>query len=194
MTINLKYGPTNTFYIRGENGGLLIDTGYAGTLPEFYKALKYSNIKIQDINYVMATHYHPDHVGIIGNLINLGIKLLLIDIQKDQVHFSDKIFQRDNILYAPIDDSQATIISCNESRAFLSNLGIFGEIVYTPSHSADSVSLILDNGDCFVGDIEPIEYISAYRDNIELENDWNRILSFRPKKIFYGHAPERNLI
>ena len=38
MTI-LKYGNTNTFFIEGNDGGLLVDTDYAGTLPAFYKAL-----------------------------------------------------------------------------------------------------------------------------------------------------------
>ena len=38
--IRLKYGNTNTFFIRGEACGLLIDTDYAGTLPAFYRALK----------------------------------------------------------------------------------------------------------------------------------------------------------
>ena len=32
MTI-LKYGNTNTFFIEGNDGALLVDTDYAGTLP-----------------------------------------------------------------------------------------------------------------------------------------------------------------
>ena len=37
--IRLKYGNTNTFYVSGINGGLLVDTDYAGTLPAFFRAL-----------------------------------------------------------------------------------------------------------------------------------------------------------
>ena len=51
--IKLKYGNTNTFYIPCKDGGLLIDTDYAGTLPAFYKALKYSGITVK--NYVSLT-------------------------------------------------------------------------------------------------------------------------------------------
>ena len=65
MQIKLKYGNTNTFFIHGMNGNLLVDTDYAGTLPAFYRALKADNIKISDISYVVATHYHPDHIGLI---------------------------------------------------------------------------------------------------------------------------------
>ena len=60
MVSKLKYGNTNTFFVRGINGNLLVDTDYAGTLPAFYRAIKEHNIKISDITYVLATHYHPD--------------------------------------------------------------------------------------------------------------------------------------
>ncbi len=40
MHIKLKYGNTNTFFIRGMSGNLLVDTDYAGTIPAFYRAIK----------------------------------------------------------------------------------------------------------------------------------------------------------
>lgn len=60
--IRLKYGNTNTFYFPGRDGGLLLDTDYAGTMPAFYKALKANGIRMKEITYVLATHYHPDHM------------------------------------------------------------------------------------------------------------------------------------
>ncbi len=50
--IKLKYGNTNTYFIQGKKGGLLIDTDYAGTLSAFYKEIKKNNICISDITYV----------------------------------------------------------------------------------------------------------------------------------------------
>ena len=87
----LKYGNTNTFFIRETGGGLLVDTDFAGTLPAFYKAIKRCDIKIGDISYVLATHYHPDHIGLVSELMKQGIKLLLIDTQKPYIHFADEI-------------------------------------------------------------------------------------------------------
>ena len=49
MQTKLKYGNTNTFFIRGMRGNLLVDTDYAGTLPAFYKAIKEQEIKISDL-------------------------------------------------------------------------------------------------------------------------------------------------
>ena len=189
--MKLKYGNTNTFYIPGSEAGLLIDTDYAGTMRAFYKALKTNGIQMKDIGYVMATHFHPDHSGLIGELMSRGLNLLLIDVQKDHVHFSDDIFAREKAPYMPINDKQATVISCKQSRDFLAEMGISGEIIHTPSHSPDSVSLILDEGDCIVGDLEPTEYLSAYDDNVKLKEDWERILSHHPKRVFYAHMPEK---
>ena len=194
MVAKLKYGNTNTFFIHGSTGGLLIDTDYAGTLFAFYKTLKEHNLKICDINYVLATHYHPDHIGLVSELMNLGVKLLLIDTQCSFVHFADEIFSKDKKLnYEPITIEKATTISSEESRTFLKSIGINGEIVVTTSHSEDSIALILDNGECFVGDLEPIEYLSAYEHNISLKKDWDLIMNYCPKVINYAHSNKKIL-
>ena len=191
--IKLKYGNTNTYFVQGRSGGLLFDTDYAGTLPAFYKAIKQNGVAVKDIEFVLASHYHPDHMGLISELMAQGVKLLALDVQTDFIHYSDSIFERDRIPYSPIDETSATVVSCEESRAFLSCLGIHGEIIRTPSHSDDSISLIMDDGDCFVGDLEPFEYLEAYMEKTQLKSDWEHILSFCPKRIFYAHIPEKKL-
>lgn len=194
MVSKLKYGNTNTFLVQGENGYLLIDTGYAGTLPAFYRAIKEYSIKVSDILYVMATHYHPDHIGLVSELMKQGVKLLVIDMQRSQIHYADEIFNRDNRLnYEPIDEKDAVVISCQTSRQFLKDMGIAGEIISTISHSEDSISLILDNGICIVGDLEPIDYLDAYEENIKLKEDWELVMSYKPKHIYYAHVNEKIL-
>lgn len=188
MITKLKYGNTNTYFING----LLIDTDYAGTLNAFYKEIKINNISITDIKYVLATHYHPDHMGIIGELTELGVNLLLPEHQLEYVHFSDKIFGREPRLnFKPIDESKAVVIPCGESRGFLRDMGIKGEIIPTKSHSSDGIAVILDDGNCFVGDLEPFEYVGAYENNTPLKEDWQLILSYDPAVIHYGHANEK---
>ena len=190
--IQLRYGNTNTFYIEGEGGNLLVDTDYAGTMQAFYRAIKQHNIMVEDIDYVLATHFHPDHMGLISELTAQGVKLLLVDRQVGYVHFSDRIFAHDKRLNVqPIDESKAEVISCRQSREFLQKLGIAGEIVPTPSHSEDSVSVILDSGEALVGDLEPMEYLAAYDENESLKKDWELIKSFKPKRICYAHANEK---
>lgn len=194
MVSKLKCGNTNTFLVQGESGYLLVDTDYAGTMPAFYGAIKEHNIKISDISYVLATHYHPDHIGLVSELMKQGVKLLVIDTQCSQIHYSDEIFSRDKRLnYEPIDEENAIVISCQQSRRFLKDMGIAGEIISTMSHSEDSISLVLDNGVCIVGDLEPVEYLGAYEENVELKTDWELVMSYNPKLIYYAHANEKNL-
>lgn len=188
MITKLKYGNTNTYFING----LLIDTDYAGTLSAFYKEIKKNGIVLTDIKYILATHYHPDHMGLISELTEIGINLLLLEHQVRYVHDSDAIFQREpRLRYTPIDEKKAAIISCQESRGFLDSLGIQGEIIPTISHSDDGVAVILDDGNCYVGDLEPKEFIGAYENNQALQEDWERILSYNPVTIHYGHANEK---
>ena len=194
MVIKLKYGNTNTFLIRGKNGYLLVDTDYAGTLSAFYGAIKQYNIKVSDILCILATHYHPDHIGLVSELMKQGVKLLVIDTQCSNIHYFDVIFVRDKRFdYEPIDEEDAIVISCKESRGFLKDMGISGEILSTMSHSEDSISLVLDNGVCIVGDLEPIEYLGAYEENVKLKADWELVMSYNPKLIYYAHANEKVL-
>ena len=189
--IRLRYGNTNTFLIPCKGGYLLLDTDCAGTLPAFYRAIKACGVRVRDIAYVLATHYHPDHMGLIPDLMEQGVRLLLADTQTDRVHFSDHIYARTPQLgFVPICEAEAAVIPCGKSRGFLADIGIPGEIVSTPSHSPDSISLILDDGVCLVGDLEPMEYLPAYEDNAALAKDWDTLLRFQPRRICYAHVNE----
>lgn len=190
MITKIKYGNTNTFYVSGTNGGILVDTDWAGTLPAFYKAIK-DKIKSEQIKYLLITHYHPDHMGIAGELMGLGIKLLLVDIQKDYIHFADPIFAKEkNGRYTPISADQAVIITCDESRDILKRIGISGEIIYTPGHSDDSVSLVLDNGSAIVGDLYTWESALGY-ENPQVMDSWQLLKSKGVTRAYYGHANEQ---
>ena len=189
MTLTtLRYGNTNTFLLRGTGGSLLVDTDFAGTMPMFYKAVKACGVKVSDITYVMATHYHPDHMGLVSCLVEQGVKLVVMESQVPYVGYSDAIFSRAGLSVAPISVSSAITLSFDESRSFLSSLGIAGEIISTPSHSPDSVSVMLDSGEAIVGDLEPYSYLAGYSSNTALASDWSRVLSYSPSVIYHAHA------
>ena len=186
--IKLQYGNTNTFFING----ILFDTDMFGMMGAFYKIIKQNGIQTGDIKYVVCSHYHPDHMGLVSELMNQGIKLLIIDNQKDFIHFSDTIFKKQfGEKYTPINERKAVIISTKESRKFLEDLGIGGEIIKTSSHSEDGIALILDDGQCFVGDLEPAGFIEGYENNSALKRDWDNIMRFKPSIVYYGHANEQ---
>lgn len=194
MITRIKYGNTNTFLIRGTKGSLLVDTDYAGTLPAFYKAIKELGIKVSDISYVLATHYHPDHIGLVSELTDQGVKLVVMESQTDFIHYSDSIFAREpHLNYRPIDERNALILKFDEAPSFLDSLGINGNIGRTLSHSEDSIYVSLSDGTFILGDLEPLEYLEAYKDNQLLKTDWDNILKQDPKLLLYAHANEKRI-
>ena len=186
--MELKYGNTNTYLIKGKEKYILFDTDWAGTFERFCQAIKSIGIQIQDIEYLFLSHFHPDHMGIAGQLAELGIKIVVVDIQKNFVHFSDEIFVKEkNKSFIPIDDAKVIQISIDESRSFFEKLGIQGEIIETPGHSDDSVSIWLDDGMLLVGDLNPL-YELPLHEGTQIADTWNKLLKMRPNKICYGHA------
>lgn len=82
-------------------------------------------------------------------------------------------------------------LSFLDSRAFLLHLDIDGEIIHTPGHSDDSISLILDNGIAFTGDLPSSTWAEDPLRKVELS--WQRIRSLNVKTIYPGHGSVRNL-
>ena len=190
MIKELLYGNTRTYLIGGR---LLVDTDWAGTLPAYFRKLKSMGDAIGDIRYLMITHFHPDHMGIATELSELGIRLLIFDVQLPHVHFSYGIYKKENNRsYRPIDENRAYILPINESRKFLSELGISGEVIHTPGHSDDSVSLILDDGSAIVGDLPPYSSLPAIDDE-KIKNSYEKIVSCGVSQLYYGHMISEKL-
>jgi glyoxylase-like metal-dependent hydrolase (beta-lactamase superfamily II) len=184
----IKYGNTNCYAICSGCGCLLFDTDWAGTFQQFRRALKSAGIVPGPAAYLLISHYHPDHMGIAQDIASMGVKLLAADIQKEYIHAADHFFAVNKaVKFSPVVDSEALIFSCGQSRRILASIGIDGEIIPTPGHSDDSVSLILDCGAAFVGDLYPLFSVPAFK-NAALESSWNRILSHGVTQIFYGHS------
>ena len=75
-----------------------------------------------------------------------------------------------------------------ESSELLAKSGIVGEISRTPGHSDDSVTLVLDSGDAFTGDLQSVS--RADENAIEaVTASWARIRALNVNKIHPGHGP-----
>ena len=193
MIKEIKYGTTNTYLIKGEKGSILFDTGWAGTLAAFCHAIGQAGEKVQDINFILISHYHPDHMGIAQEIANMGPVICAADIQKEFIHSSDRILSKDkNASFVPVKDEEIRIFKLDESRVFLKGLGIDGCIIATPGHTDDSISLMLDSGELFVGDLNPLYELELHRGS-RIEETWNKLLAMKPKKVYYGHARTADL-
>ena len=184
----LHYSNTNTYLIEGAKGKLLFDTGWAGSFQDFCKALGEIKVAVQEIDHILVSHYHPDHMGIVQDIADLGAILLVPDVQRDCLHAADSVFEKErNRTFIPIRDDKAQMVSIDEGTSVLKRLGISGRIIHTPGHSDDSISLYLDSGDLFVGDLNPLYELDMHK-GTKIEESWNRLMALKPKKVYYGHA------
>ena len=169
-------------------GSVLFDTGWAGTFQNFCSELGRNGKQLKNIEYILISHFHPDHYGIAQEIADKGPVILAADVQKDYLHASDPVFEKDKkIKFYPIRDDKVRIIPLEESRKVLSEIGISGELFYTPGHSGDSISLWLDKGDLVVGDLNPLYELELHR-GTEIEQSWNKLMALNPRTVYYGHA------
>ena len=94
MVTNLKYGNTNTYFIHGTKGSILLDTDYAVTLQMFYKEIKKNDISLKDITCVLAMHYHPDHMGLVGELVSMFCSVQLKNTRDFFLHLCLRIKEK----------------------------------------------------------------------------------------------------
>lgn len=184
----LKYSNTNTYLIEGDKGKILFDTGWAGTFPAFCREMGELHIPVQSIDHILISHYHPDHMGIVQEIADLGPAIVVPEVQSGFIHNADGIFEKErNKKFKPIVDETVRNLNIQDSRKFLREMGIRGEFLHTPGHSDDSISLCLDDGSIFVGDLNPLYELEKYK-GTQIEESWNRLLSLNPGTIYYGHA------
>ena len=191
--IELKYSSTNTYIIEGTNGLLLFDTGWAGTFRAFCREMGEKGIPVQKISYILISHFHPDHCGIAQEIADCGAVIAVPDVQQDFIHSADRIFEREpEKRFCPIDDRKIRLIDLKDSRSFLAEIGIDGEIIATPGHSDDSISLLLDDGSLFVGDLNPLYELEMHQ-GTQIGESWEKLLAWKPKTVYYGHAKTAHL-
>ena len=171
--IRLNLGITKIYLLPCSGGYLLVDTSYEADYGKFRKKLANAGISVNQIKYLLLTHYHDDHSGFANKLkFEFGIPLIVQEksvpllAQGDsgeedegyyitrRLRFLFSIFElfHKNFKYPPVLINDADTIVDGDDGQVLRRLGIDADILYTPGHSVDSMSVLCDDGTAFVGD------------------------------------------
>ncbi|NNJ12626.1 MBL fold metallo-hydrolase [Chloroflexales bacterium ZM16-3] len=187
--MNVGYRSTNYWLISVGRARLLVDLGWPGRMGEFQASLRRVDVPLSEIRYGLATHYHIDHAGCAQELKRAGVSLLVLDIQVAAMPLMKRHTKpQDNYLDITTHDNR--VITFAESRPLLRQIGIDGEILHTPGHSDDSVSLLLDNGAVFTGDLTHPAMVSE-DDAAVVMASWRLLRERGATMIYPGHGPVR---
>ena len=189
--VNVGYRSTNFWIVSAGSSRLMVDLGWPGTMNTLRANLDRMGVPLREIRYGLATHYHLDHAGLAQDLKVAGMQLIVADLQVEWIpRIKDHVKPADHFTDITLHDNR--VIPLAESRALLSTLGISGEILHTPGHSPDSVSLLLDEGLVFTGDLTHPMFATE-ESTAMVTASWQLLRDHGATTVYAGHGPIRGL-
>lgn len=205
----------NTWLYPVEDGWVMIDTGYEGSFTSVQKKLRKLLIRPEDVRYIFLTHAHDDHAGFLEEWMTKhpGTQVIAhgkaIDgLRKGQNGFDGGCSTLGAFLFCQLmtllgngehryprlsEEHLAKITTLNEENLAQIESVLHGKIVFTPGHTADSISLLVD-GNLFCGDAAMNGIPSSHRitiwveDKVAFGKSWDQMLAYGAKKIYPAHG------
>jgi len=190
-------GYINTYLIHGSEGWLLLDAGWndQDSFEALSRRLKEIHIDYEDIDLIIITHMHPDHIGMAGRIQELsGASLAVHEVEKD--YLDSKLLWTTDLVYqeinnwlrtngVPNENLTADMNSSGEMQSLIPEAGFDrgltdGEIVstgtfelqviWTPGHSNGHICLYEpSNKLLFTGD----HILPGITPNISIHIQWH---------------------
>lgn len=207
----ITIGPVNRYLI-GDGSWMLVDTGIPLTERMVLGALERLHIEPHELRLILLTHGHVDHAGAASILRRrTGAKLAIHESDRELVELGRVVVPQmwnptaralvKPVMWiaslmrfapAPVD------IVIPDHGLELHDLGVRGRVIHTPGHTRGSVSLVLDSGEAFVGDLGGVArgpggragIPPAGNDRQQILESWKRLFELGITRIYPGHGPE----
>jgi glyoxylase-like metal-dependent hydrolase (beta-lactamase superfamily II) len=190
---------------------VMVDAGAPGQSGAFARAIARIPIRPDEIELVVITHGHLDHIGTaqyIKRITNAQIAIHRAErewLESGRPPLPPGVTAWGRIMialakwvgldrqYIPATGAD---ISLDDDGLTLRAYGVPGEIIHTPGHSRGSVSVLLDSGEAFVGDmamsarwLRLTPGLPAFAENVDqVKESWARLLQAGARTVFPAHG------
>ena len=205
---SISFGFVNVFLVKGEKT-ILIDAGIPGQIVRFMKGLDLANTKPEEIDLLLFTHGHSDHIGLAKEIVDLSQAQTAIHEREVKWvetgnpplppgvtllgKLSIGLMKRAPKMAIP---ATRVDIVLGDDGLILDGFGIPGKVIYTPGHTMGSVSILLESRDAFVGDLAGSARYMQLRpgmpifaeDERLIKPSWKKLLDSGAKMIYPAHG------
>jgi glyoxylase-like metal-dependent hydrolase (beta-lactamase superfamily II) len=206
---SVPLGFCQCYVLRGD-GVIVVDAGAPKKGSRLLHALRSEHLSPSDLDLILITHGHWDHIGSAAEIkAATGAKIAMHSSEAGWLENSLKplspgvtmwgrvlrVMHRPFMPFIDIPATGVDIVLNNEPFSLWA-YGIPGQVIHTPGHSPGSVSLLLESGEVFVGDLAmnrpPLRFspglpIFADRPNAVTES-WKMLLALGAKMVYPAHG------
>ncbi len=198
-------------YVIQHKGVIMVDAGFPKKSKAFKQAISGNSINPREIQLLVLTHGHFDHVGSARDIQEItGARIAIHRAEKEWVervllmwppavttwgHLLRGVLKPLTPLLFRFPATQVDMVLGDEGLS-LAEYGIPGKVIHTPGHTSGSVSVLLETGDAFVGCMAhnglPFRLrpgLPVFAEDLEqLRQSWQLLLSQGAKRIYPAHG------
>jgi hydroxyacylglutathione hydrolase len=204
-------GPRGVYaYLVTAGRPFVIDTGVPGNAPRILDTMRHAHIAPSDLALILITHGHTDHTGSAWDLkqaTGAPVAIHALDAPALEAGDSMPVIGRTPEAQRLVEQMAASradrLLAMHALTAdvvidrdrSLTDLGIAGRVIHTPGHTPGGLTVLLETGEAFVGDLiggDPMRpgmpglpFFAA--DTRELEASIRRVIELAPSVVYAGH-------
>jgi glyoxylase-like metal-dependent hydrolase (beta-lactamase superfamily II) len=205
----IDFGFNQCYLIQGE-GVVMVDGGPPNSADTFVRALNSLPVEPDDIELIVLTHGHFDHIGSVADIKEItGAKIAMHHLDRECLERPLNRMPRGVgvwgcvlrltlpaiVRFARIRSTGVDLVLGDEGMS-LSDCGIQGRVVFTPGHTVGSISVLLDSGDAFVGCMVQNKFPLRLRPGLPVlaedidgvRDSWRNLLELGAERIYPGHG------
>jgi glyoxylase-like metal-dependent hydrolase (beta-lactamase superfamily II) len=200
----------DTCYVLRADGVVAVDAGAPNKVKTFLSGLQRASLRPEDVRLIVITHGHWDHIGSACDLKTAtGAELAMHEREIAWLEQSltphppgvtlwGRFLSSIARVFTPFIEVPPTKVdlTLGDQGRSLSDFGIPGRVLYTPGHSSGSVSILLDSGEAFVGDLAmntfPLRLSPGLpifaEDPSAVIDSWKMLLETGAKVVYPAHG------